>query len=184
MANVDNPNGAIPVRHATGGEIRANEYSIASAYDTSIFEGDWVALTDADGRLLERSAAAGTPIGVFQGCRYIDATGRPVWSNMWLADTVASEIVATVFDDPMIVYEMQIDGDFDEDQVIEIANILATAGNAATGRSKEEIDISTGGTTGTTHKILGLAKNPSNEADTHARVEVMAALHQLGNAAA
>lgn len=185
MANVDHPNGATPVRHLTGGEIRANEYSIASAYDTAIFEGDWVGLTDADGRNIERSAAAATPVGVFMGCKYVDASGNIVFSNQWPADQVATEIVAYVLDDPMIVFEMQIDnGTFDEDIIGEVGNILATAGNTATGRSKEEIDLSTVGTTGTTHKILSLAKNPSNEAGDLARVEVIAALHLFANATA
>lgn len=184
MANVDNPNGATPVRHLSGGEIRTNEYSIASGYGTAIFEGDWVALTDADGRNLERAAAAATVVGVFAGCKYVDPSGEIKFSNQWPASQVATEIVAYVFDDPQLVFEMQIDnGTFNPDILGEIGNILATAGSTATGRSKEEIDLSTVGTTGTTHKVIGLAKNPSNAADDLARVEVIAALHTLANAA-
>ena len=178
MANVDNPNGATPVRHLTGGVIRQNEYSIASAYATAIYNGDWVGLSDADGRNIERSAAAGTPVGVFQGCSYRNASGEIIYSPKWPAGQVATDIKAYVIDDPNVVFAMQIDnGTFNADILGEVGNILATAGDDATGRSREEIDLSTVGTTGTTHTVLGLVDNPSNEAGDLAMVEVVAKLH-------
>ncbi len=44
MANLDAPNGAKPVRHLTGGVIRAREWKIASGSSTAIFTGDFVKL--------------------------------------------------------------------------------------------------------------------------------------------
>ena len=44
MANVDAAFGARPVRHLTGGQIRTNEYKIASGTSSNIFTGDFVKL--------------------------------------------------------------------------------------------------------------------------------------------
>ena len=48
MANTDNPNGFTPVKHLSGGTLRAAEYKIASGETESMFTGDLVTL-DADG---------------------------------------------------------------------------------------------------------------------------------------
>ena len=39
MANKDAAFGFRPVRHLTGGDIQANEYTIAANYGTDIFHG-------------------------------------------------------------------------------------------------------------------------------------------------
>ena len=44
MANVDAAFGMRPVRHLTGGQIRANEYKIESGTSSNIFTGDCVKL--------------------------------------------------------------------------------------------------------------------------------------------
>jgi len=44
MANLDAPQGFTPMRHMSGGVIRANAYEIANGSGTSIFTGDAVQL--------------------------------------------------------------------------------------------------------------------------------------------
>ena len=44
MANVDAAFGAKPVRHLTGGVIRANEWKIVKEYAANVFTGDFVKL--------------------------------------------------------------------------------------------------------------------------------------------
>ena len=44
MSNLNAANGFTPLRHLTGGVIRANEYPILSAYAANIASGDLVTL--------------------------------------------------------------------------------------------------------------------------------------------
>ena len=66
MANKDAAFGFRPVRHLTGGEIRANEYTIAANYGTDIFQGQCVKAVTAGG--IEAAAAGNVILGVFGGC--------------------------------------------------------------------------------------------------------------------
>ena len=44
MANVDAAFGAKPIRHLTGGVIRATEYKMVYEYGANVFTGDFVKL--------------------------------------------------------------------------------------------------------------------------------------------
>ncbi len=59
MANKDAAFGFRPVRHLTGGDIQANEYTIAANYGTDIFHGQCVKAVTAGGI---EAAAAGNVI--------------------------------------------------------------------------------------------------------------------------
>ena len=50
MANTDAPSGFTPLRHLTGGVIRANEYEIANSQADTFSYGDIVTM-DASGQL-------------------------------------------------------------------------------------------------------------------------------------
>ena len=77
MANKDAAFGFRPVRHLTGGEIRANEYTIAANYGTDIFHGQCVKAVTAGG--IEAAAAGNVILGVFGGCFFTDpTTSKPV----------------------------------------------------------------------------------------------------------
>ena len=78
-----------------------NRYRIAANYNTSIFQGDLVAMVTGGG--IERVAAGGSGfiLGVFNGCEFTDpTTGKPTFSNHYPASTNASDIIANVIDDP------------------------------------------------------------------------------------
>jgi hypothetical protein len=104
MANVDAPNGFTPLRHLTGGVIRANEYPIANSYAANLASGDIVAL-HTDGTVI-RGTAGGVVLGVFYGVEYIDNdTGDVKFRKVWNNGTTAKAnepIKAYVYDDPNI----------------------------------------------------------------------------------
>jgi hypothetical protein len=126
MANKDAAFGFRPVRHLTGGEIRANEYTIAANYGTDIFQGQCVIAVTAGG--IEAAAAGNVILGVFGGN--------------------ASDIVALVYDDPRIVFEVQHDGTGTAAMNFAGFDFTGTAGSSATGRSTQELDTTTAGTSG------------------------------------
>ncbi len=98
MANKDAAFGFRPVRHLTGGDLQANEYTIAANYNTDIFHGQCVKAVTAGG--IEAAAAGNVILGVFGGCFFTDpTTSKPTFSNNYPASTNASDIVALVYDD-------------------------------------------------------------------------------------
>ena len=110
MANKDAAFGVKPTRHLTGGKIRTEEYAIAANHGTSIFNGQVVEAVAAGG--IEQAAAGDTQqLGVFGGCFFTDpSTSKPTFKAFYPASTNASDIVASVFADPYIVYEAQHNG--------------------------------------------------------------------------
>ena len=126
MANVNAPNGFVPLRHLTGGVIRASEYAIANSYAANIASGDLVTLA-ADGTVI-RGTAGGTALGVFYGVEYIDNdTGDVKFRKVWNTGTTAKAnepIKAYVYDDPNITYAVQVNGTFANSAVGALANCL------------------------------------------------------------
>lgn len=135
MALTASPFGFVLRKNPTG-QSRANTYKIASGYGTAIGYGDPV-LLNTDGTL--NIATAGNDfIGIFAGCQYIDATGKPTYSKNWPASTVATDIVAYVYDDPENVYEVQVGATgtgYVQTAIGAQANLVTAAPNATTGQS-------------------------------------------------
>ena len=71
---VSGPSGLVPVKLVSGvpfvGVTR--QYSIASGYNTNIFNGDAVKLVTGGTVERDTADAAMTPMGVFLGCTYTD----------------------------------------------------------------------------------------------------------------
>jgi len=103
MSTTSQAYGLIPVYNNTG-QNRANKYNIlnnaGTGYGTSIYKGDLVQIaSDGTVRIGDGTSNA---LGVFAGCEYIDASGKPTESSYWPASTAVqtgSEIVAYVYDD-------------------------------------------------------------------------------------
>ena len=170
MANKDAAFGFRPVRHLTGGEIRANEYTIAANYGTDIFHGQCVKAVTAGG--IEAAAAGNVILGVFGGCFFTDpTTSKPTFSNNYPASTNASDIVALVYDDPRIVFEVQHGGTGTAAMNFGGFDFTGTSGSSATGRSTQELDTSTLGTDGR-FKQIGISKDPDNSDTSSANVNV------------
>jgi len=96
------------------GQMRPKAYTIASAYAANIFEGDPVKLVDAGTVQLGTSdgTRSGTVagillLGVFAGCQYTDALGKPTVSSYWPSGVTATDITAWVYDDPETLFNVQ-----------------------------------------------------------------------------
>ena len=113
MSNVNAPNGFVPLRHLTGGVIRANEYPIANGYAANLASGDLVTLA-TDGTVV-RGTAGGVALGVFYGVEYIATDGSVKFEKVWNNGTVTKDSAnakAYVYDDPNITYKVQTNGTF------------------------------------------------------------------------
>ena len=161
MANKDAAFGFKPTRHLTGGKIRAEEYVIAANHGTSIFNGQVVEAVAAGG--IEQAAAGDTQqLGVFGGCFFTDPTSsKPTFKAFYPASTNASDIVATVYADPYIVYEAQHDGTGTAAMNTSAIDFTGVAGSTINGQSTSELDTSTSGTSGG-FKQIGISKDPEN----------------------
>lgn len=170
MAIVAAPSGAEPVGtlSASGsftGKVR--HIKIASAYDTSIFYGDFVKLVAAG--TVEKSAVttavvAGT-VGIFVGCAYTDPTTKqPTFSQFWPADNAATDAVAYVADDPKLVFQMQADEAIAQTGLGNNVAAVSTAGSTDIGRSRNALD---GGSIATTNtlplRIVEFVDGPTSE---------------------
>lgn len=181
MANADTPNGFVPFRHLLGGCITINRmgtYAIASALAESICSGDLIKRATTSNNISKGAASDTAFLGVFAGVEYTDVSGNRVFKNQWLTGTVATEVVAHVYDDPYISFSVQHDGTGAVTDYGAMADVLATTGNTATGISKMELDTSNIGT-GINLKILGTIADPSNAVGANQRVEVLVNEHEL-----
>ena len=106
MANVNAAYGLIPLRHSSGNAPRANKYTIASGLAENIFTGD-LCILDANGQVTPHTATEVNNIGVFAGVSYTASDGSYVYSQYWPTGTVATDIIAYIYDDPYIIYRIQ-----------------------------------------------------------------------------
>ena len=180
MANTDAPKGAVPIKHLDGSPWNGalNEYLIASAYNTTLYFGDFVKMT-ATGKI-ELAAAGNTILGVFQGVNYRNSSGEVVFSKYWPASTAtfnSEDAKALVVDQPDVIFEMQQDSDTDTPSQADIgtnADFIAThTGSTLTGLSKEEVDTSTCTTATANLRILRFVPKPDNAVGAYAKVEVL-----------
>ena len=161
MANKDAAFGFKPTRHLTGGLIRTEEYAIAANYNTAIYTGQVVEAVAGGG--IEAAAAGDTQqAGVFGGVFYTDPdTSKPTFKPFYAASTNASDLKATVYADPYIVYEAQHDGTGTAAMNNSCFDFVGTGGNTTTGQSTSEIDTSESGTSGG-FKQIGISTDPDN----------------------
>lgn len=113
MSSTSAPFGFRPSFHNSG-QMRPKAYAIASGYAANIFQGDPVKLVDAGTIQLGTSDGTRTGttdgialLGIFAGCEYVDATGKPTVSPFWPTGITATEITAWVYDDPETLFNVQ-----------------------------------------------------------------------------
>lgn len=177
MANSNAPMGFIPRRHKGGGTSRhAEPFKIQSGYATSLFRGDAVILTAGYvTKALENSAAI---LGIFDGCRYRDSTGKTTFSAFWLASTVtlgAEDVEVFLYNDREIQYRVQTSvgtAYVDATHKGGVFDLISTnAGSVITGQSGMELNL---GDTGTGQfRVIGLIDEPNNAAGLNAKIEVV-----------
>ncbi len=181
MANVDAAFGFVPVRHMSGNAPRTNKYTITSGLAENIFSGDMVILT-ADGVITPAGATEVNQLGVFAGVSYTASDGSYVYSEYWPSGTVATDIVAYVYDDPYTVFKVQSAGSPAQTNIGNCAVIVAGAGSTTTGRSGFEIS-GTMAAGAAQCKIIALYDSPDNAFGANAVMEVLVNEHVLKDSA-
>jgi hypothetical protein len=192
--SVDAPYGLLPV-NLIGGQVFAGatrQIPIASGSATAIFFGDVVKL-GSDGTLSKDTGTdAATPVGVFMGCSYTDATFGKTFRQYYPGDVVASDINAVVSDDPDALYKVAVTssgttvGYVNRTAVGNNAVLTQNAGNTATGNSKVAIDDTTGTTATWPVRIIDVVPETHTAGNPGSYTEVIvkwnAGMHQYNNA--
>ena len=176
MSSVASPFGLRPAMHPSG-YIRQSQGTIASGYNTSIYQFSPVTIAAAG---VLQAAAPGTRIvGVFLGVEWTATDGRRRVGNRWEADTVGTEIVAYYSSDPEMIYEIQANGSVALADLGEQMDWTALAGNDITGLSSVALDTASSAANAGL-RILNLNPGPDNEwGDSYTVVQVNIAEHQF-----
>jgi hypothetical protein len=161
---VDAPYGLKPI-NLIGGQVFAGatrQFNIASAYGTSIFNGDVVKLVAGGTIEKETGEATATPVGVFLGCSYVNAQGQTIFQQYFPASTAAptgTVITAFVADDPDQLFKAVLVAGTTEDgngltpaylgrtMIGSNVELVQNAGSTVTGDSKVGIYSAAGATT-------------------------------------
>tara|TARA_S200002703_G_scaffold42819_2_gene37230 strand:+ start:8417 stop:9022 length:606 start_codon:yes stop_codon:yes gene_type:complete len=143
MATTATPHGFRPVGLLGGGtwSDAIRHIKIASNYGTAIFYGDVVKLVSSGTVEKDTGTTAMTPCGIFVGVRYTDpSTSQLTFAQHYPANTVASDIMAYVCDDPNVVFQAQADEAIAQTGLGNNVAVVQTAGSTAIGTSKNAID--------------------------------------------
>jgi len=178
MANVDAAFGFVPIRHMSGNAPRTNKYTIASGLAENIFKGDMVIVVAA-GTITPHTATETNNIGVFDGCSYTASDGSYVYSEYWPSGTVATDIIAYVYDDPYTVFKAQSAGTPAQTNIMNCCDVVAGAGSTLTGQSGFELSGTMAAGIASC-KIVALYDAPDNAFGANAIMEVTINEHLLG----
>lgn len=167
MAATASPYGAIPdgsLSSSGSWSGKAIAYKIASAYNTSIFTGDFVKLVTAGVVEKDTGTAAMTPIGIAVGFEYTDpVTGQLLQTQYWPANTVAADAKCFVVNDPDVLFRIQANATLAQTALNANAEIVQTAGSTVTGRSKNALNAGTINSTATLPlRIVGFVEKPGS----------------------
>jgi hypothetical protein len=132
----------------------------------------------SDGVLTPHTATEVNNIGVFAGVSYTASDGSYVYGEYWPTGTTATNIIAYIYDDPMIVYKVQSAGSPAQTNIGNCADVVAGAGSTTTGQSGFEISGTMAAGTATC-KILALWDSPENAFGANAVMEVIINEHLL-----
>jgi hypothetical protein len=183
---VDGPYGLIPI-NLIGGQVFASatrSIPITSNSATSIFFGDVVKLNSSGTLDKDAGTNAATPVGVFLGCSYTDPTFGKTFRQFYAANTVASDIVAFVQDDPDCLYKVAVVSTGTNISFVTRANVgenavlVQTAGSTVTGDSKVAISSTTGTTSTFPLRIIDVIPETARAGNPGSYTEVVVKWNQ------
>jgi|TARA_R110000772_G_scaffold5385_4_gene19309 hypothetical protein len=191
---VSGPYGLKPV-NLIGGQVFAGatrQIPIASAYNTNLLNGDLVKVVASGTLEKDAGTTTATPVGVFLGCRYTDPNlGYELYSQYFPANTVASDIVAYVADDPDQLYKVAVVSGttviagVGRTVVGNNMSLVQNAGSTQSGNSKVAVLSSSAATTNTLPiRVIDVVTETASAADTYVELIVKFnwGMHQYQNA--
>lgn len=183
MSATSAPFGVRAVFHPSG-IIRTKTLSgFTSIPASAVYKGDLVKLT-GDGYVASIISANEAAYGIFEGCEYVDATGKPVLSPYWpasLSGVTGIKWHVTPFD-PTLECEIQAGGTVAVTAIGDSADIVIVAGNANTGVTGSYMNSTLKGPSQAVgnFRIVGLAPYADNAwGDAYPIVRVLIAKNQL-----
>jgi hypothetical protein len=120
-------------------------------------------------------------VGVFNGVFYTDpTTQKPTWKNYYPGTVNASDIVATVIDDPNVVYSIDSDGAFAVADIFKNFAITNAGGSTLTGISQVQLDYSVSGltTSGTVLQAIDISQDTNNSTAGSVNVDVLVRINK------
>lgn len=174
------PYGLIPI-NLIGGQVFAGStrsFPINSGSATAIYFGDIVKLSN-DGTLVKDTGTnAATPVGVFLGCSFTDPTYGKTFRQFYPGAVVASDIVATVVDDPDALFKVAVVSSgttisyVNRTAVGENAVLVQNAGITATGNSRVAVSSTTATTSTWPVRIVDVISETTSSAGSYTEVVV------------
>ena len=141
MSAVSSPFGAKAVLHPSG-TIRTETFFPTAINASACYKGDPVKMTGGTD-VVAIAAAGDNIIGIFDGCKYTDSTGKPTYSAYWPASlSGVTQIEWYVITDVMTVFEIQQGGSAAATAIGDSADFVIAAGNANTGVSASYLNTS------------------------------------------
>lgn len=191
MANIDAAFGLRPYKmlgadnNSTGLMTFKIQTTGTAGTSSTIYQGSPV-IPLANGLVDIVGAAAGGTVallGAFMGCNYIDLDGKPRWANKWPGTSSvksSTEATCVIAANPDQLFLINCDGAAADSAIHANANFAtATSGDATSGISSAELDISTAASTNTLNlRIIGYEDTPGND---DATVAGRLAIVQLNN---
>ena len=153
-----------------------SEYGIAAS-SSAIYQNDPIMMA-ATGKIIVGTAAA-VLLGSLNGVFYTDAnTEKPTWANHLAASNTATDIVGFVSDDPYERFEIQSDAALTVAEVGMNADIVYAAGSTPNYISKVELDHSDLKTAIAQLRVIGISKDPQNNAAGVANVNAVVIINE------
>jgi hypothetical protein len=127
---------------------------------------------------------AATPVGVFLGCSYTDPTFGKTFRQFYTANTVASDIVAFVQDDPDALYKVAVVSSGTTISFVTRANVgenavlVQNAGNTTNGDSRVAISSTTGTTSTFPIRIIDVIAETARAGNPGSFTEVVVKWNQ------
>ena len=188
---VEAPYGLRPV-NLIGSQVFAGatrSIPITSASATAIFYGDVVRLASTGTLEKDTGTNTATPVGVFLGCSYTDATYGKTFRQSYPGAVTASDIEAYVSDDPSVLYKVAVVsatttiGGVTRTAVGNNAILVQNAGSATTGNSAVAASATTNTTSTWPIRIVDVVAETVNFAGSYTEVLVKwnAGMHQYNN---
>jgi hypothetical protein len=193
--SVTSPYGLIPI-NLVGGQVFAGStrlIPIAADSATAIYYGDVVTLNSNGDLSKDTGTDAATPVGVFLGCTYTDATYGQTFRQYYPGGVSASDIEAYVLDDPDALFKVAVCDVYNSATVTYVnrtavgnnAVLAQNTGSTITGNSKVGIDDAVGTTSTFPVRIIDVVPETHTSGNPGSYTEVIvkwnAGMHQYDN---